>query len=272
MGATVAATGALRQFEICGDSADKRTRRKNSSAAKSSAGTMRPVPGRGERSVAGGVTPDFLQSGIPPAALAVLVIVLRVFLVVVLVILLGGVERPERRDLGRDRPFEPAGGSQPLLALRREPMLCLAAVEDRGPVLFASVAKLAVGRDRVDIVPEDVQQPFVGDLLGVVGDLNALGVAGEAGSHLLVRRVFLGTARVPGRDGDHAVELLEGALHAPEAAACERGTGRTLVLRGRRRAGRAGQENHGHCEKTGDQPANLAHAFGSLIRVDISRS
>ncbi len=68
----------------------------------------------------------------------------------------------------------------------------------------------------------DLQQLAVSDLRRVVGDLHRLGVARRAAADRLVVRRLLLAARVA-RDGfQHALDALEYALHAPEAAPRER--------------------------------------------------
>ena len=65
---------------------------------------------------------------------------------------------------------------------------------------------------------EHLQQLAVADLRGVVGDLDGLGMAGRAaGDHVVVRRRGL-PAGIAGYGILHAVDALEHALHAPEAA------------------------------------------------------
>ena len=124
------------------------------------------------------------------------------------------------------------------LGFLRQPPLRLVVHEDAGAVLAAHVAELRVGGQRIDVAPEHVEELCVGDLAGVVHDLDRLGVAGLAGRDLLVRRVRRAAARVAGGGRDDAVQLVERRLHAPEAAAGEGGPGELLRVARRRRLAR----------------------------------
>src|SRR5437016_761707 len=88
-----------------------------------------------------------------------------------------------------------------------------------GFVSRAVVAELAVGLGRIDVVPERVHQPLVPDLSGIVHHLHRLEVSRLTGGHLLVRRARCMAPRVAHGDGYDAIDLVEGALHRPEAAA-----------------------------------------------------
>src|SRR5699024_10009773 len=68
--------------------------------------------------------------------------------------------------------------------------------EDHGPVLTTDVRALAVTRGRIVIVPENVQQARITDLLRIELDLHGFGVAGRTTADLLVTRVFDMTADV----------------------------------------------------------------------------
>eukprot|EP01025_Chloroclados_australasicus_P065450 TRINITY_DN8919_c0_g1_i4.p3 TRINITY_DN8919_c0_g1~~TRINITY_DN8919_c0_g1_i4.p3 ORF type:complete len:359 (+),score=80.99 TRINITY_DN8919_c0_g1_i4:28-1077(+) len=149
----------------------------------------------------------------------------RVQLGVVLVVILGHLEAVERLEGGHDGVAELAllGGDERLGGL----LFLLVGVEDRAAVVRADVAALAVEGGRVVRGEVDLEQGFVGDDLRVVHDADRLGVAGRAGGDLLVgdgldvgADVATGVAA---RDVVDALELLEDALDAPEAAAGEVG-------------------------------------------------
>src|ERR1051325_9222179 len=164
--------------------------------------------------------PHLRQPLVPPAVVPVELVPHGVLLVVVLVVVLGGPERRCRPDLGPHARLQ----HRLRLPLRRErePLLLGVVGEDGRPVLLPVVAELRVRRQRVDVVPVDVQQLLVRHLARVVQHLHRLCVAGEAGRHLLVRRVLAVAAGVAGSHGVNAVQALERRLHAPEAAAGER--------------------------------------------------
>src|SRR5258705_4395234 len=86
-----------------------------------------------------------------------------VLLVVLLVVLLGAVERLRGEDLGGDRPLVLAALLESLLRRLGRPELLVAVGEDRRAVLGADVRPLAVPRGRVVDLEEDVEEPVVGD-------------------------------------------------------------------------------------------------------------
>src|SRR2546421_2020092 len=109
-------------------------------------------------------------------------------------------------------------------------------VEDGGAVLVPVVAELRILLRRVDVMPEHVEELLVTHLFWVIYDLDCFRMAGTAGRHLVVGRIFLVSAGVARGGGDHAGELVKWRLHAPEAAAgkgglCRaRATSRRLLL------------------------------------------
>src|SRR5438552_13275957 len=120
-------------------------------------------------------------------------------------------------------------------------MLRRVAVENRRAVLIAVVAEIAAGLGCVYGVPECVHQPLVRDLSRIVHYLHRLAVSRLTGGHLLVRRARRVAARVPHGDRHDATDLVEGALHGPEAAPRE---GRGVERRGGR-DGENEQQVHG---------------------------
>src|SRR5690606_31471073 len=115
----------------------------------------------------------------------------RVLVQVLLVVGLGVVERARLRDLRRHRTH--AGITQRgLVVLRRRlggfPLFLVGPVDGRA-VLRADVVALPHALRRVVVLPEHLQQLFVGDPLRVVDHQHDLGVPGAPGADLLVRRV-----------------------------------------------------------------------------------
>src|SRR5581483_715114 len=144
---------------------------------------------------------------------------------VLLVVLLGVVEGPRGRDLGRHRPEPPLAqgrvvgraGPLRLLALR------VAGREDRRAVLGADVVALAHALGRIVLLEEGPQEVYITQAPRVEGDEHRLGVAGPARAHLLVGRVRRVAALVADGRRVDAVEAPEQALGAPEAAEREVG-------------------------------------------------
>src|SRR5580693_9879159 len=95
---------------------------------------------------------------------------------VLLVIVLGAVERPGGGDLGHHRLAMAAGGFE--LRLRRARGLLLGGIEeeDRGAVLGPPVRTLAVELGGVVVVPEGLEQLIVGDPGGIEPNLDGLGM------------------------------------------------------------------------------------------------
>src|SRR3954451_1560148 len=153
---------------------------------------------------------------------------------VLLVVVLGVVELAKGRDLGRDLAV--AGLAQALgergLRRLRGRALGLGAVEDGRAVLGAHVVALAHALGRVVVLPEELEDLLVGDLLGVEDDQHGLRVAGLAAAGLFVGRVGRVAARVADRGRVDALGLPEHALRAPEAAHAD--DGGLQVLRERR--------------------------------------
>ena len=169
-------------------------------------------------------------------------------------VLLRRIELAGRDDLGHDGACEALGPLQLPLGLFRQPPLRLIVVKDGRAILLTVVAELRVCRERVDVVPEHVEQLGVADLPGVIDHLHRLGVSRAACRDLLVPRALRVASGVAHRGGQHAVESFERWLHAPEAAARERRDGglarrgSSLTIRRRR------PQQDDHCRSGEQQP------------------
>src|SRR5262245_13187594 len=113
-----------------------------------------------------------------------------------------------------------------LLRFLRQAFLVFIVVKDRRAILTANVAKLPIRRERIDIAPEHLEQLLVSYLFRIIGDLDYLGVSCLAGGYFLIRWIFLCAAGVTRDRRNNPIELVEGRLHAPEAAAGKGGLGR----------------------------------------------
>src|SRR5690606_15860457 len=128
-------------------------------------------------------TPKLLEPRRPSARELVEAVANRVAPAVVLGIVLGGVELAGRKDLRDDLPaHHPALRELPLGALR-ELTLLFVVIEARAAVLAAPIAELPAGIERIDVVPEHVEQRLVLDDARVVFDLYRLEMPRPARRH-----------------------------------------------------------------------------------------
>lgn len=132
-------------------------------------------------------------------------------------IFLGGIELRGGDDLGHDGLFE--APLQSLLGFFRELLLGFIMIEDGGAILVSEVAELPVGRERIDVVPEGVEQFLVADFLRILGYPHGLGVAGAAGNDLVVGRVLFRAAGEARHSREYAFHFVEKQLHRPETSA-----------------------------------------------------
>src|SRR6266568_6800647 len=145
-------------------------------------------------------------------------------------------------------------------------------VEDGGAVLVPVVAELPILLRRVDVMPEHVEELFVTHLFWIIDYLDRFRMAGAAGRHLVVGRIFLVPASIARGGGDHAGELVKWRLHAPEAAAGKgglrraRAAGRRLLL-GIREPRRSQESEHG---KKADHTLDLEPRHAFLLGIALS--
>src|SRR5262249_53253968 len=190
--------------------------------------------------------PQLRQPRVAPAIVAVELVADRILQVIVLVIVLRLVERAGGHDLRRHRLLE--ARLDPCLRRFRQSALLVVVVEARGAVLVAVVAELAVLRQRIDVVPEHVEELLEAHVRRVVGDLDRFGVAGAAVRHLLVARVGDVAAGIARGSAHDAGDLVEIGLHTPEAAAREGRDLRRLL------SGRAGGKREPKRQTKPDTP------------------
>src|ERR1700733_1673084 len=144
----------------------------------------------------------------------------RILRQVLLVIILGVIERWRLADLGGD-------SAEPRLVQRRLEgaprlfrrfQLCMVYGQDRRAVLRATVVTLAHTLGRVVRLPEYAQQLFVTDALGIENHLDGFGMTGGSAAHLFVGWVRHVATGISDRRGIDARQLPEGLFRAPEAA------------------------------------------------------
>src|SRR5262252_2455337 len=116
------------------------------------------------------LAPQLLEPGVAAAIEPVELIANGILQVVILMILLGLVERPGWDDRRLDRLLE-ALLHRRLRGFRQRPLL-LAMIEDRAAVLVAVIAELPILRQRIDVVPKHVEQLVIAHLGRVVHDLH----------------------------------------------------------------------------------------------------
>src|SRR5262249_59603492 len=85
-------------------------------------------------------------------------------------------------------------------------------------IVSAVVAELPILRQRIDVVPEHVEQLLIAHLGRVVHDLHRFGVAGAAARYLLVAGIGVVPAGIARGGADHSLDLVEISLYAPETA------------------------------------------------------
>src|SRR5205814_898981 len=115
----------------------------------------------------------------------------RVLRQILLMVVLGEVERRRIDNLGRHRAVAALGqgGLERRLRCRRGGALRGAGDIDAGAILRADVVALAHALGRIVAFPERLEQPLVGDFRRVVDHEHHLVVAGAPGADLLIGRV-----------------------------------------------------------------------------------
>src|SRR3984885_412695 len=144
---------------------------------------------------------------------------------VLLVIVLGVVERRRLADFGGDLAV--ARLIQRLLIgnprLLRSLQLAIVGGVDCGAVLSPDVVALAHPLGGIVRLPEHAQQLLITDALWVEDHLDRFRMAGGSGADLLIARIFRAAAGVADRGRIHPRQLPEGLLGAPEATHREQG-------------------------------------------------
>jgi len=128
---------------------------------------------------------------------------------------------PSRQDLRRDGPALPPLLLSLLRDLPRLLLLLLGVIEYRGAVLRAGIHALAVLRGRVVHLVEELEEGAVGELRGIEGHLQRLGVSSPARAHGAVAWVLAVATDVSdaGVQKPFPVKVFpEQMFHAPEAA------------------------------------------------------
>jgi hypothetical protein len=143
---------------------------------------------------------------------------------VVLVVGLGVVEAFEGSDFGDNGLAEDVGGVELGDVGGADFALLVVDVEDGGAVGGSDVGTLAVELGGVvDDGEEDAEEGAVGDLRGIVDNLDGLGVAGGFGGDLIVGGGGCGASGVACGGGDDSLDALKDGLRSPEASPGEDG-------------------------------------------------
>src|SRR5262249_28873820 len=138
-----------------------------------------------------------------------------------------------------------------------EAALLLVTIKDRAAILIAVIAELLIFRQRIDIVPKNIEQLLVGDFRWIEDDLNRLGMARPAVGNLLIGRIGGAPAGIARGCADHACDLVEVGLHTPETAAGESSKGRCRRLALLRSGGYRENEPTRHSKS--DKPRHIPH-------------
>ena len=89
--------------------------------------------------------------------------------------------------------------------------------EYSGSVLSADVITLAIEGSGVMGEPEDKEDMFIGDDIGVEGEVDCFGMAGFLRGYGLIGRVGLVSTGVAGFEGMDTLDILVDGFGAPEA-------------------------------------------------------
>src|SRR5579864_999695 len=116
---------------------------------------------------------------------------------ILLVIVLGGIERDRGDDLGGDWLRVFVRLVERFLRSLRFLRLFGRMIENRGSVLRAPVRTLAVDLRRIVVLPENFKQVGIADLGRVIVDFHRLGVSGAVGANFLVGWILGLAADVP---------------------------------------------------------------------------
>src|SRR5581483_2180579 len=140
---------------------------------------------------------------------------------IALVVFLRAPEGGSGHDLSRQAPGVTAGPLKLLLGRARYLLLLRRVKEDCRAILSSHVRSLAVDLGRIVDAPEDVEQSFVADHSGIVGDLYNFRMPSLVGADVAVGRVLQVSAHVTHGRVNHALKLTEGVFRSPEASCSE---------------------------------------------------
>src|SRR5690349_21602654 len=136
------------------------------------------------------------MSSFLPGALLEVTHFLPTFREVLLVIVLGTIERARWNDLCRDRPGVALFLRDAILGHTRKTFLFRRVKENSGAILLAEVGALAVHLRGIMVGPEHVEQVVVAHLGGIELNLHRFGVTSRVGADVFVSRILRVTADV----------------------------------------------------------------------------
>ncbi len=143
---------------------------------------------------------------------------------VVLMVVLCAIETLERRNLGDDGFGKDFGGIELGDVGPGDALLIIVHIKDDRAIGVADVGTLAVElRGIVGDGEKDAQQLSIGDLRGIVNDLDRFGVAGGFGRDLIVGCRVGRAASVANGGRQDALDSFKDGLGTPEASAGEDG-------------------------------------------------
>src|SRR5689334_18087705 len=94
-------------------------------------------------------------------------------------------------------------------------------IENRGAILLAEVRTLAVQLGWIVVLPENIEQIFIGNSGGIVINLDRFRMAGGIRANVFVRGVLHLAADVTDSGSRYAWNLTEGRFNAPETSGCK---------------------------------------------------
>jgi len=174
--------------------------------------------------------PDSREIIIAAGAFVVSLVPHRVFLIVSLMIFLGGIKILVWEKLYRERLIEFTACGKVFQRGLGEPFLFLVMEVNCRLVLSPAVVKLSACVGRIDVVKEYLEQKFVFYFLRIILNLDAFPVSRKAGRDFYIGRVRFVAAGVADDRARNTRIDTEDRLHAPETAAGKSGKRRVRIF------------------------------------------
>src|SRR4029077_14486506 len=115
-----------------------------------------------------------------------------------------------------DRPCEPLGFLDGLFGGLRRVFRFVGLKENGGAILAAMVAELCVWCERIDVMPEGIQQLLVTYFGWIIDHFDRFRMPCSSSGHLFIARIGDPTPHISRGRRHHSLNLLEGFFHAPK--------------------------------------------------------